>query len=125
MTPAEIRALLDRVPDGSYATTGITDGRTVFWRLERGRPGTKWAGWAFLSLQAGGDLRRIGSFRPDGSTTAIAAQSVLRDLAVDPANAATRYGRELGICSVCGRPLTDPESRAAGIGPVCAGKRGW
>ena len=29
-----------------------------------------------------------------------------------------------GRCCVCGRELTDPESIAAGIGPVCAGKVG-
>lgn len=28
-----------------------------------------------------------------------------------------------GICRVCGRVLSDPESVAAGIGPVCAGKK--
>lgn len=27
-------------------------------------------------------------------------------------------------CRVCGRPLSDPESVAAGIGPVCGGKHG-
>lgn len=27
-------------------------------------------------------------------------------------------------CTVCGRPLKDPESIARGMGPVCAGKRG-
>lgn len=29
------------------------------------------------------------------------------------------YGIETGECSVCGRPLTDPESLKRGIGPVC------
>lgn len=27
-----------------------------------------------------------------------------------------------GICAVCGRPLTNPESIEAGIGPICAGR---
>jgi hypothetical protein len=29
------------------------------------------------------------------------------------------FGRELGQCGCCGKPLTDQESRAKGIGPVC------
>lgn len=33
------------------------------------------------------------------------------------------HGRETGICSCCGRTLTNPESIAAGIGPICAS--GW
>lgn len=33
--------------------------------------------------------------------------------------AAALYGQELGHCGLCGRELTDDESRAAGIGPVC------
>lgn len=33
--------------------------------------------------------------------------------------AGQRYGQELGHCYNCGRTLTDEESRAAGIGPVC------
>lgn len=34
--------------------------------------------------------------------------------------ATIRYGKELGACGVCGRELTDENSRAEGIGPVCA-----
>ncbi len=30
-----------------------------------------------------------------------------------------RYGQEYGFCMVCGAELTDPNSVAAGIGPVC------
>ena len=38
---------------------------------------------------------------------------------------AIAYGRELGVCGVCGRTLTDENSREAGIGPVCAVNMGW
>lgn len=31
-------------------------------------------------------------------------------------------GKRTGICQVCNRKLTNPESVAAGIGPVCAGR---
>lgn len=35
---------------------------------------------------------------------------------------AAEYGRAHGRCLVCGRTLTNPESIAAGIGPICAGR---
>ena len=35
---------------------------------------------------------------------------------------AAAYGRQIGRCCVCGATLTDPESVARGIGPIC-GKR--
>lgn len=35
---------------------------------------------------------------------------------------AQEYGIRTGICCVCGRLLTNPESIALGIGPVCAGR---
>lgn len=35
---------------------------------------------------------------------------------------AQAYGRQTGQCCCCGRALTNPDSIAAGIGPVCAGK---
>lgn len=33
---------------------------------------------------------------------------------------AAAYGKTTGQCIVCGRELTDPNSIAAGIGPICA-----
>jgi hypothetical protein len=38
---------------------------------------------------------------------------------------AKAFGALYGTCCVCGRTLTDEESIAAGIGPVCAGKGEW
>lgn len=35
---------------------------------------------------------------------------------------AKEFGQQFGVCCCCGKLLTDPESVAAGIGPVCAGK---
>lgn len=49
---------------------------------------------------------------------------VLRLLA-DPKTAAETYGKETGNCCICNRLLTDPESVARGIGPICAGRFGW
>ena len=43
----------------------------------------------------------------------------------DPRAAAIAYGKETGSCSCCGRELSNPESIALGIGPICARKFGW
>jgi uncharacterized Zn finger protein (UPF0148 family) len=42
----------------------------------------------------------------------------------DPAAAATAYGKRTGQCSCCGRELTNEESIARAIGPICASKWG-
>lgn len=38
---------------------------------------------------------------------------------------AAEFGKLYGWCCICGRRLTNEESIARGIGPVCAGKQGW
>lgn len=48
----------------------------------------------------------------------------LIEIAKNPLEAAVRYGRLTGSCSCCGRALTDKNSVAAGIGPICATKWG-
>jgi hypothetical protein len=52
---------------------------------------------------------------------------VLERLAVTEniAAAMATYGREIGRCGRCHRHLTDESSRAAGLGPDCAGKMGF
>jgi hypothetical protein len=55
----------------------------------------------------------------------LAVDVLLRLLLViehDPEAAAVQHGKLSGRCSVCSRDLTDPESIARGIGPVCAEK---
>ena len=46
-------------------------------------------------------------------------------VASDPAQAAIAYGKKFGACSVCGRALTDADSIARGIGPICAENYGF
>lgn len=38
---------------------------------------------------------------------------------------AAQFGRQFGVCGICGRTLTDPPSVARGIGPVCIKRLGW
>ncbi len=47
------------------------------------------------------------------------------EVAADPASAAKAYGLRCGICSCCGRTLTNGESVDLGIGPICREKFGW
>lgn len=53
---------------------------------------------------------------------AIRTLTVADKMTLDEAKA---WGVLYGTCCVCGRTLTDEQSIAAGIGPVCAGKGWW
>lgn len=46
----------------------------------------------------------------------------LRWIAANQKDAAALYGQILGVCGRCSRELTDEDSRARGLGPVCASK---
>ena len=46
-------------------------------------------------------------------------------IAADPGAAAKAHGLKVGWCSCCGRELTDPNSIALGIGPICAERYGF
>lgn len=98
------------IPDGRYAVD-TPEGLRFYVVNTRDRG--PYAGVQFISRQSGDNRLRIG---PNERSTA----KVL--IAADPKAATVRYGRELGVCGVCGRTLTDEESRAAGIGPVCAAR---
>jgi hypothetical protein len=49
----------------------------------------------------------------------------IAEVSRDPLNAAIAFGKKFGKCSVCARTLTDAESIARGIGPICAERFGW
>lgn len=46
----------------------------------------------------------------------------LKALMADPLEEAIRFGKQFGICSCCGRELSNPESVELGIGPICRSK---
>lgn len=56
--------------------------------------------------------------RADAEPTTLAA---LRRIAADPLQSALDYGKATGICSCCGRKLTNGVSIELGIGPICRG----
>lgn len=63
------------------------------------------------------DGRWSWEYAPGAIKTLVAA----RPLTVEEA---AKYGSLYGICVVCGAPLTDEDSIARGIGPICSGKLG-
>lgn len=114
-TQTKLDAILPDVPAGHYAVTG-DDGTTDFYRVDRPQSG-KWAGYTFVKLQLSDYYERIPMKNMQTILNKIVEAGV-RESAI-------RYGMELGRCSICNRTLTNPESIEAGIGPVCAGRRGW
>lgn len=103
------------VPAGRYAIE--RNGVLRFYAVEEGRG--KWKGFTFVKVQASDELHPVKN-----SQERIA---ILNQIAEDTQGAMERYGKELGVCGAagCGRTLTNEESRARGIGPICAGKMGW
>ena len=69
-----------------------------------------------------------GKVTPEGKLLArgLSPAEILRitDLLQDPESAARDYGKETGSCCMCNRELTNPDSIAAGIGPICASRWG-
>lgn len=97
--------LAGQVPAGRYAITG-NEGQTIFVHV------VKFDSGAFIvNQQVSDDETRMPK---------VIARSTLQeilDAGIEESSA--RYGRELGICGVCGRTLTNENSRQLGIGPVC------
>jgi hypothetical protein len=102
------------VEEGRYAVE--IEGVLKFYQVDKPMHG-KWAGWTFLKVQASDELWPIKNRD--------AKLMILNKIAEDSKTAMLRYGQEIGKCGACGRTLTDEESRAYGIGPVCRGKLGW
>jgi hypothetical protein len=100
------------VADGRYAVE--EDGALKFFHVRNGKANTRWAGFVFVDIQASDDTYPL----KDRARKA----RVLASIAADLEAASRRYGQELGVCGRCGRTLTDEESRAYGIGPVCRDK---
>ncbi len=103
------------VPAGRYAVDNA-DGRLGFYHVQHGK--RKWTGKVFVKHHVAG--------QEDQRMSAAAGRTILARIQADgPEAASARYGHELGHCGLCGRELTNEDSRARGIGPVCADKAGW
>lgn len=106
----------NEVPAGRYAVRN-DEGVVKFYKVDRPTEG-RWKGYTFVAAQASDDLHPIrGRQAREAVLASIVKAGVEASMAL--------YGRELGKCGHCGRTLTDEESRAYGIGPVCRGKMGF
>jgi hypothetical protein len=107
--PVEVKA-------GRYCTINPDTGKRHFFQVDAPVEG-KWKGYTFLKeIHIGGSDNGERSIRDRDERTTILATIAADDEAL------ARYGRETGTCGVCHRTLTDPESVALGIGPICRGK---
>lgn len=126
------------VPEGRYAIyeAGVDDnaanysyvdrqdlvppskGQWTFWQVDAGKG--RWAGYTFIVMLVGapGQYRKVKVNRERRN-------EILERIGVDPKQAMLDYGLQSGVCGRCSSPLSDPQSLARGIGPVCAGKLGW
>lgn len=101
------------VPDSKYAMNRPHDGVLEFFEVRTGKG--KWAGFQFLDRLIGspGDWRKA-------AIKGLEKRTILEQISEDPKAAAVRYSREFTVCAVCSSPLSDPESVASGLGPICA-----
>ena len=104
------------VPAGRYALKSDQDGEVYFFKVEKGKDGTRWEGYTFLKRQSSDDLWPIKN--------AEKRNRILGQIAADVPAAMALYGKEIGRCGHCHKTLTS-EWRERGIGPVCARKMGW
>lgn len=111
--PAIVKAAT--VPAGHYAINYGTEQapEIKFFKVDAPTEG-KWVGYTFVKRVAGDEEWPVRDY---GQRSAI-----LQLIGADPLSASKLYGHEIKRCGVCSRRLTRPESRAAGIGPICAAK---
>lgn len=98
-------------------------GELTFLLIDRPAANSNWHGWVFVKQQQGPNEVKLGAQRP-GQTYVGQWPSLIDKVLADPLAAVARYGLALGICGVCGLPLTNAESRESGIGPVCRSRLG-
>lgn len=106
-------AFMNSLPASKYAVE--TPEGLKFYEVQVGKPGTKWDGFRFVSHLVGhpGDWAKY-------PVKGAARKELLAELSVDAKAAAVLFSKNFTVCAVCGSPLSDPESLALGLGPVCA-----
>jgi hypothetical protein len=109
------------VPDGRYAIPirKNAHGQIVyhFYQVKTTRDQRK-VQYILRLFGAPGDFRRDTMTKQD-------QVNVAKTLSEDPMMYSVMFGKQVGSCGVCGSPLTDPQSIALGIGPICLQKSGW
>jgi hypothetical protein len=106
------------MPAGRYALQD-NEGKWSFFQIDKPTEG-RWAGYTFIKRLIGAP----GQYRKE-QVSATVRYAIMDRIAKDPQKAMTDYGLQSGVCGRCSSPLTDPESLARGIGPICIQKLGW
>lgn len=106
------------MPEGRYALQD-NDGVWSFFQVDKPTTG-RWAGYTFIKRLIGAP----GQYRKE-PLQATVRYTILDRIEADPKQAMTDYGLHSGVCGMCSSPLSDPDSLARGLGPICAGKSGW
>lgn len=104
------------VPEGRYALK-MSDDVWKFFRVSRPTIG-KWRGRVFVDYQFSDEFHPVRDRKHRNEILEAIAAAGARECSL-------AYGREIGCCGVCSRTLTNPESIAEGIGPVCKARMGW
>ncbi len=105
------------MPEGKYALE--VNGEVWFFQVDKPTKG-RWAGYTFIKRLVGAP----GSYRKLPMTPH-ERNKYLAKIDADPKAAAILFGQKAGRCFRCMSPLTDPDSLARSMGPICAGKVGW
>ncbi len=108
----------ETVVEGRYAipTEEGAINELAFYKVDRPTEG-RWAGYVFVKRLVGPEEQRLSQKQ---------SAAILAKIGEFGAEKASKlYGKEIGHCGVCGRRLTNDESREAGIGPICAQGLGW
>lgn len=83
------------------------------------------AGYLYVKSPEGdycGKISSTGQFFPTRDCDAEVAAAVAKLNSETLLDEVQQYGFETGECGCCGRTLTNPDSIAAGIGPICASR---
>lgn len=111
---------IQSIPAGYYAITG-KEGEVRQYRVTVGKAG-KWAGFRFI-------VRLIATGGASHEEVKIGDRAhrdaVLTYIGNHAPECSAAYGFLTKHCGLCNRALSDTESLARGIGPICAGKAGW
>jgi hypothetical protein len=113
-------------------TLALADGRAVVLKVagaQSAQPGTVTVtdGRPFGSNVFYGRVAPSGDWqvsRTIDTETATSVTALLTRFAAEPLAVAAAHGHETHRCCFCNITLTDPRSKTAGYGPICAGKFG-
>lgn len=103
------------VTAGRYAVILQGDDHIRFYKIDKPEDG-RWRGFTFIKQQVSDEFYRVKGVDRE--------LKVLDAIMEDPETAMIMYGMKLGVCGVCGKTLTNPDSIANGIGPICMNKMG-